>query len=75
MYIEGIMTLEDQEEFCELGWEIERIYPETNPEVVSVCVENFSLAEVLSLFTQIEDEEMDDESESGNPANDPPEAA
>jgi len=61
MYIEGVMTLEEQDEFAELGWELGQTYPITNPEIVRVYVETFSMAEVLNLLTQIEDEEMAEE--------------
>ena len=59
-YIIGEMTLLEREEAEEYCFDFEQMFPESNPDIVKVYVDGFSVAETLKILSDICDEESEE---------------
>jgi hypothetical protein len=55
IYLQTTMTEEEIAKAEDMYWPVERLYPQTNPSVVQVAIQGFSVLEVLDVLDDLDD--------------------
>ena len=58
----GELSLEEQEDAREMGWHLDQLFPESNPEIVRITITEFDLGETLNILDAVLETEFEDES-------------